>query len=85
MVENGAKCIGLLGRSKPSDTKCEEVRKIEERTGAKIHMFQVNSMPFSFLKCFISFMFPTRKTSLPSLKFRDRGSCFAELQAMWLE
>ena len=41
MVENGAKSIGLLGRSKPSDAKCEEVRKIERRTGAKIHMFQV--------------------------------------------
>ena len=41
MAENGAKCIGLLGRSKPSDAKCQEVRKLEERTGAKIHMFKV--------------------------------------------
>ena len=47
MVENGAKSIGLIGRSKPSDAKCEEVREIERRTGAKIHMFQVIIMPFS--------------------------------------
>ena len=41
MVENGAKCVGLIGRSKPSDAKCQEVREIEKMTGAKIHMFQV--------------------------------------------
>ena len=44
MAENGAKSIGLLGRSKPSDAKCQEVRKLEERTGAKIHLFQVISI-----------------------------------------
>ena len=54
MVENGAKCVGLIGRSKPSDAKCQEVREIERRTGAKIHMFQVINMPFSLLKSFLS-------------------------------
>ena len=53
MVENGAKSIGLLGRSKPSDAKCEEVRKIERRTGAKIHMFQVTNISLSHPKTFI--------------------------------
>ena len=47
MAWNGARSIGLIGRSKPSDAKCEEVREIERRTGAKIHMFQVISMLFS--------------------------------------
>ena len=47
MVENGAKSVALLGRSKPSDAKCEEVRKLKERTGAEIHIFQVNSVPLS--------------------------------------
>ena len=41
MAENGAKCIGLIGRSKPSDAKCQEVRELERRTGTKIHIFQV--------------------------------------------
>ena len=41
MAEKGAKSIVLLGRSKPSDAKCQEVRKLEGRTGAKIHMFKV--------------------------------------------
>jgi len=53
MAENGAKSIGLLGRSKPSDAKCQEVRKLEGRTGAKIHMFQVTSVPLSYQKSFI--------------------------------
>ena len=82
MVENGAKSIGLLGRSKPSDTKWEEVRRIERRTGAKMHMFQVNSLPLSFQ---ISWMLPTRKTRLTSVKVRERACCFVESQAMWLE
>ncbi|KAJ7385705.1 hypothetical protein OS493_013734 [Desmophyllum pertusum] len=42
MVENGAKCIGLIGRSKPSDAKCKQLREMEKRTGAKIHTFQVD-------------------------------------------
>ena len=54
MAENGAKSIGLLGRSKPTNAKCEEVREIERRTGAKIHMFQVINFPLSLLKSFIS-------------------------------
>jgi len=54
MVENGAKCVGLIGRSKPSDAKCQEVREIERRTGAKIHMFQVINLPLSLLKSFIN-------------------------------
>ena len=41
MAENGAKSIGLISRSKPSDCKCQEIREIEERTGAKIYTFQV--------------------------------------------
>ena len=41
MAENGAKSIVLLGRSKPSDAKYQEVRALEGRTGAKIHMFKV--------------------------------------------
>ena len=44
MVENGAKYIGLLGRSKPSDAKYQEVREIERKTGANIYMFQVIPM-----------------------------------------
>ena len=41
MAENGAKSIGILGRSKPSDAKRQELRQIERRTGAKIHIFPV--------------------------------------------
>ena len=41
MAENGAKTIGLISRSKPSDAKCQEIRELEERTGAKFHTFQV--------------------------------------------
>lgn len=41
MAENGAKSIGIISRSKPSDGKCQEIREIEERTGAKIYTFQV--------------------------------------------
>ena len=41
MAENGAKSIGLISRSKPSDAKFQEIRDIEERAGAKIHTFQV--------------------------------------------
>ena len=41
MAENGAKSIGLISRSKPSDAKCQEIREIEERTGANFHTFQV--------------------------------------------
>ena len=41
MAENGARFIGLVSRSKPSDAKCQEIREIEERTGAKIYAFQV--------------------------------------------
>ncbi|KAL9968891.1 hypothetical protein ACROYT_G021035 [Oculina patagonica] len=42
MAENGAKSIGLIGRSKPSDAKLQEVREIERRTGTKIHVFQID-------------------------------------------
>ena len=41
MAENGAKTIGVLSRSKPSDTKRRELQHIERKTGAKIHAFQV--------------------------------------------
>ena len=41
MAENGAQSIGLIGRSKPSDSKLQEVRELERRTSTKIHMFQV--------------------------------------------
>ena len=44
MTENGAKSIALLGRSKPSDAKRQELREIERRTGAKIHTFQVGEV-----------------------------------------
>ena len=44
MAENGAKSIALLGRSKPSDAKCKELRQIERMTGAKIHAFQVGNV-----------------------------------------
>ena len=54
MAENGAKSIALLGRSKPSDAKFQEVRKLQGKTGAKIHMFQVNSVPLLCQKSFIS-------------------------------
>ena len=42
MAENGAKSIAILGRSKPSDAKRQELQQIERRTGAKIHTFQVS-------------------------------------------
>ena len=41
MAENGARSLGLLGRSKPSEDKYQQLREIERRTGAKIHTFQV--------------------------------------------
>lgn len=41
MAENGAQSIGLIGRSKPSDAKLQEVRELERRTSTKINMFQV--------------------------------------------
>jgi len=41
MVENGARSIGLIGRSKPSEDKYQQLREIERGTGAKIHTFQV--------------------------------------------
>ena len=41
MVENGARSVGLIGRSKPSEDKCQQIRAIEKRAGAKIHKFQV--------------------------------------------
>ncbi|KAL9968892.1 hypothetical protein ACROYT_G021036 [Oculina patagonica] len=42
MAENGAKSIGLISRSKPSVAKFQEIREIEERTGAKFHTFQID-------------------------------------------
>ena len=47
MAENGAKSIVLLGRSMPSDSKIQEVRHIEKRTAAKIHIIQVRKLNFS--------------------------------------
>ena len=44
MAENGAKTIGILSRSKPSDTKRQELQQIERKTGAKIHTFQVSKV-----------------------------------------
>ena len=41
MVENGARSVGIIGRSKPSEAKLQQVQEIERRTGAKIHTFQV--------------------------------------------
>ena len=41
MVENGARSIGLIGRSKPTEDKYQQLREIERGTGAKIHTFQV--------------------------------------------
>ena len=46
MAENGAKTIGILSRSKPSDYKGQEIRQIERRTGAKLHIFQVSHWLF---------------------------------------
>ena len=48
MAENGAGTIGLLGRSKPSDAKSQELRQIEMRTGAKILTFQVCKLSTSY-------------------------------------
>ena len=48
MAENGAKSIVLLGRSVPSDSKIQEVRQIEKRTGATIHIIQVGKVNFPF-------------------------------------
>ena len=42
MAENGAKTIGLLGRSKPSDAARQEVSELETKTAARIYMFQVS-------------------------------------------
>ena len=41
MIENGARSLGLIGRSKPSEDKCQQLQEIERGTGAKIHTFQV--------------------------------------------
>ena len=51
MAENGAKTIGILSRSKPSDTKRQELQKIERKTGAKIHTFQVGKV---YLQAYIT-------------------------------
>ncbi|XP_022788744.1 uncharacterized protein LOC111328543 [Stylophora pistillata] len=42
MAENGAKSVAVIGRSKPSDAKLQEIRQLESRTGAKIHTFRVD-------------------------------------------
>lgn len=47
MAENGAKSIGLIGRSKPSNAKLLEIRQLERKTGAKIHTFRVSYQPSS--------------------------------------
>ena len=52
MAENGAKSIALLGRSKPSDAKLQELEQIERRTGAKIHAFQVGYVFMSTIQCY---------------------------------
>ena len=44
MAENGAKTIGILSRSRPSDTKRQELQQIERKTGAKISTFQVGKV-----------------------------------------
>ena len=41
MAENGAKSIGLIGRSKLSDAEYRKVRDVETKTGAKLYTFQV--------------------------------------------
>ena len=41
MAENGARSLGLIGRSKSSEDKYQQLREIEKGTGAKIHTFQV--------------------------------------------
>ncbi|PFX28735.1 uncharacterized protein LOC111325863 [Stylophora pistillata] len=42
MAKNGARSIGLIGRSRPSDAEHREVRDIETKTGAKFYMFQID-------------------------------------------
>ena len=49
MAQNGAKSIGVIGRSKPSDAKSQEIRQLERRTGAKIHTFQVIYQPCFYI------------------------------------
>ena len=51
MAENGAKSIVLLGRSIPSDSKIQEVRQIEKRTGSTIHIIQVGKVNLPFFCC----------------------------------
>ena len=46
MAENGAKTIGILSRSKPSDNKLQELQDIEKKTGAKLHAIQVVKVCF---------------------------------------
>ena len=41
MAENGAKSIGLIGRTKPSDAENQRLRDIERKTGVQFHIFQV--------------------------------------------
>ena len=67
MAENGAKSIVLLGRSVPSDSKIQEVRQIEKRTGAAIHIIQVGRVNFPFL-----FLLSIRPSSLIA------NSCLSE-------
>ena len=41
MAGNGAKSIGLIGRSKPSDAENQRLRDIERKTGVQFHIFEV--------------------------------------------
>ena len=97
MAENGAKSIGLIGRSKPSDGKCQEIREMEERTGAKIYTFQVclkspgsykalNNVFFKTLKTYVSKfrIFVSRRLTYPAAnKCPHLKSSFEPFQ-LWL-
>ena len=62
MAENGAKTIGLLSRSKPSDAKRQELWLIEKRTGTKIHTFQVGKV---YLSGYLLFRPPSISFQIP--------------------
>ena len=76
MAEKGAKSIVLLGRSKPSDAKLEEVRQIEERTGANIHTFQVIRPLLNWLLSHCQILpIETIYTAMGSLLLKMRLTC----------
>ena len=71
MAENGAKSIGLIGRSKLSDTEYQKVRDLETKTGAKFYTFQV-------IWC-VTFMVVNSQTVTTSFSQLEMLSCICTI------